>query len=74
MEIVVKFENRKGEIKEIKIHKPKPLAIPIFMAKIGKYANKDHKITEFYCDDYQFLSLIMQSLPPTCKISMSKEI
>ena len=74
MEIIVKFENRKGEIKEIKIHKPKPLAIAIFMAKIGKYANKDHKIIDFYCDDSQFLSLIMSALPPTCKISMSKEI
>ena len=73
MEIIAKFENRNGQIDKISINKPKPLAIPIFMAKLGKYANKNHKIIEFYCDDSKFLSMIMQVLPPSCKITMIRE-
>jgi hypothetical protein len=73
MEIVAKLVNRKGKVFEIKVNKPKPLAIPIFMAKLGRYANKNHKITEFYCNDYQFMSMIIGSLPPTCKTTMIRE-
>jgi len=73
MEIIEKFENRNGQIDKLSINKPKPLAIPIFMAKLRKYANKNHKITYFFCDDPQFLGLISNQLPANCEITMIKE-
>ena len=73
MEIIAKFENRNGQIDKISVNKPKPLAIPIFMAKLRRYANKDHKIIYFFCDDPQFLSMVMSNLPKECKITMIKE-
>jgi len=73
MKIVAKLVNRKGKVFEVKVNKPKPLAIPVFMAKLGKYANKNHKIVRFYCSDPQFLGLIAGSLPASCEITMIKE-
>jgi len=73
MEIIAKFENRNGQIDKISVNKPKPLAIPIFMVKLRKYANKDHKIIYFFCDDAEFLTRIMSNLPKECETTMIKE-
>jgi len=73
MEIIAKFENRNGQIDKISVNKPKPLAIPIFMAKLTRYANKDHKIIYFFCDDPKFLTMLMSNLPKECHITMIKE-
>jgi hypothetical protein len=69
----VKIQDRNGQIIEIKIKKPQVLAIPIFMAKLGKYANKDHKLISFECDDSRFLEQIMPSLPISCETGIIRE-
>jgi hypothetical protein len=73
MEILAKIENLKGKQFTIKVKKPKVLAIPIFMAKLSRFANKKNKVIEFKCDDSQFLGLILPALPPTCEVSMIRE-
>lgn len=73
MEITAKLENRQGKQFTITVKKNKGLAIPIFMAKLTRFANKNHKIVAFSCDDSQFLGLIYPTLPPSCEVKMIRE-
>jgi len=73
MEIIAKIQNRDGNIHTISVNKPKALAILLFTAKLGKYANKNHRIIYFFCDDPKFLTEISSNLPKECYVTMIKE-
>jgi hypothetical protein len=54
------------EGKEIKVETENrfdSIALTKFMAKIAKYANKNHKIEKIICDDIEILAFLNDKLP-----------